>query len=194
MASETKPTQSVFHAYTDMHGYSDDLWLPFTNGQRYADTTVMDQLYVMMLAFMRQIALTNNASTDFDNPQGSLKGIIAAAYPLGAILSLPLIPIINDRLGRRWSIFIGSFIMVIASLVQGFANSGKCNRCKYEDQKDRLNIHSWFLYRCSPNPWFRHPSLFSIGILPDWRIGISKRMNPLMSNIIRLTVTRNEQS
>ncbi|KAG5759439.1 hypothetical protein H9Q69_006704 [Fusarium xylarioides] len=59
----------------------------------------------------------------FDNPQGSLKGIIAAAYPLGAILSLPLIPVINDRLGRRWSIFIGSFIMVIASLVQGFANS-----------------------------------------------------------------------
>ncbi|KIL85277.1 hypothetical protein FAVG1_11708 [Fusarium avenaceum] len=59
----------------------------------------------------------------FGNPQGSLKGIIAAAYPLGAILSLPLIPIINDRLGRRWSIFIGSFIMVIASLVQGFANS-----------------------------------------------------------------------
>ncbi|EKJ72001.1 hypothetical protein FPSE_07855 [Fusarium pseudograminearum CS3096] len=59
----------------------------------------------------------------FGNPQGSLKGIIAAAYPLGAILSLPFIPIINDRLGRRWSIFIGSFIMVIASLVQGFANS-----------------------------------------------------------------------
>ncbi|RBR15285.1 hypothetical protein FVER53590_25518 [Fusarium verticillioides] len=59
----------------------------------------------------------------FGNPQGSLKGIIAAAYPLGAIMSLPLIPIINDRFGRRSSIFIGSFIMVIASLVQGFANS-----------------------------------------------------------------------
>ncbi|RGP81338.1 mfs sugar transporter [Fusarium longipes] len=64
-----------------------------------------------------------SATTDFGNPQGSLKGIIAAAYPLGAILSLPLIPVINDRLGRRWSIFIGSFIMVIASIVQGFANS-----------------------------------------------------------------------
>ncbi|KAI1341045.1 general substrate transporter [Xylariaceae sp. FL0016] len=58
----------------------------------------------------------------FDNPQGSLKGIIAAAYPLGAILSLPLIPVINDRLGRRWSIFIGSCIMVIASIIQGFSN------------------------------------------------------------------------
>ncbi|KAF5598348.1 MFS sugar transporter transporter [Fusarium pseudocircinatum] len=59
----------------------------------------------------------------FGNPQGSLKGIIAAAYPLGAILSLPLIPIINDRLGRRWSIFIGSFIMVIASLERAVLTS-----------------------------------------------------------------------
>ncbi|GAB1312574.1 Major facilitator superfamily (MFS) profile domain-containing protein [Madurella fahalii] len=38
----------------------------------------------------------------FHDPQGSLKGIIAAAYPLGAILSLPFIPIINDKFGRRW--------------------------------------------------------------------------------------------
>lgn len=194
MVSETKPTQSVFYANTDMYGHSDDLWLPFTNGQRYADTTVMDQLYVMMLVFGREIALTNNASTDFDNPQGSLKGIIAAAYPLGAILSLPLIPIINGRLGRRWSIFIGSFIMVIASLVQGFANSGKYNRYKYGDLTDRLNICSWFLYSCSLDPWFRHPALFSIRILLDWRIGISKGINLSLSNKTLLTVTRNEQS
>ncbi|CAN8105436.1 unnamed protein product [Discula destructiva] len=59
--------------------------------------------------------------TYFDNPQGSLKGIIAAAYSLGAILSLPLIPIVNDRFGRRWSIFGGSLIMVIGALIQGFS-------------------------------------------------------------------------
>ncbi|ETS84567.1 hypothetical protein PFICI_02592 [Pestalotiopsis fici W106-1] len=57
----------------------------------------------------------------FGNPQGSLKGIISAAYSLGAILSLPLVPIVNDRLGRRWSIFIGSFIMIIGSVIQGCA-------------------------------------------------------------------------
>nr|BAV32173.1 putative MFS sugar transporter [Sordaria araneosa] len=54
-------------------------------------------------------------------PQGSLKGIIAAAYSLGAILSLPLIPWVNDRFGRRWSIFIGSNIMVVGAIVQGFS-------------------------------------------------------------------------
>jgi MFS family permease len=62
---------------------------------------------------------------DFHNPQGSLKGIIAAAYSLGAILSLPIIPYVNDRFGRRWSIFGGSVIMVIGALIQGFSVNGK---------------------------------------------------------------------
>ncbi|KAK1763043.1 putative mfs sugar transporter [Phialemonium atrogriseum] len=59
--------------------------------------------------------------TYFDNPQGALKGIIAAAYSLGAILSLPLVPIVNERLGRRWSIFLGSSIMMVGALIQGFS-------------------------------------------------------------------------
>jgi MFS family permease len=63
--------------------------------------------------------------TDFNNPQGSLKGIIAAAYSLGAILSLPLIPMVNDRFGRRWSIFGGSCIMVVGALIQGFSVHGE---------------------------------------------------------------------
>ncbi|KAI0010809.1 guanine deaminase [Xylariaceae sp. FL0662B] len=57
----------------------------------------------------------------FDNPQGSLKGIIAAAYSLGAISSLPFIGIINDKFGRRFSIMAGSIIMVIGALIQGFS-------------------------------------------------------------------------
>jgi MFS family permease len=61
----------------------------------------------------------------FDNPAGALKGIIAAAYSLGAVLSLPLIPWVNDKFGRRGSIFIGSCIMVFGSLIQGFSQHGK---------------------------------------------------------------------
>jgi len=57
----------------------------------------------------------------FDNPEGSLKGIIAAAYSLGAVLSLPFIPIVNDKFGRRWSIFGGSVVMVIGAIIQGFS-------------------------------------------------------------------------
>ncbi|RDL35992.1 Lactose permease-like protein [Venustampulla echinocandica] len=52
---------------------------------------------------------------------GELKGIIAAAYSLGAILSLPLIGMVNDRFGRRWSIFGGSAIMAAGAIIQGFS-------------------------------------------------------------------------
>ena len=45
----------------------------------------------------------------FNFPTGALQGIIGSMYSLGAICSLPLVPIINDRLGRRWAIFIGSW-------------------------------------------------------------------------------------
>jgi len=59
--------------------------------------------------------------TYMGNPKGALKGIIAAAYSLGAILSLPFIPMINNRFGRRWSILGGSLVMITGALIQGFA-------------------------------------------------------------------------
>lgn len=59
--------------------------------------------------------------TYFHNPQGSLKGIIAAAYALGAILSLPLVPIVNDKFGRRWAILLGSVVQVIGAIIQCFS-------------------------------------------------------------------------
>ncbi|KAI9902740.1 hypothetical protein N3K66_002092 [Trichothecium roseum] len=63
----------------------------------------------------------------FDDPQGPVQGIIGASYSLGAVLSLPFVPIINRKFGRRWAIFIGSWIMVIGSIIQAFAQ----NRANY---------------------------------------------------------------
>lgn len=57
----------------------------------------------------------------FENPQGPIKGIISAAYPLGAILSLPFVPYVNEWWGRRWAIFLGSVVMCIGAIVQGFS-------------------------------------------------------------------------
>jgi MFS family permease len=67
--------------------------------------------------------LTQHWCIDFHNPQGSLKGIIAAAYSLGAILSLPFIPMVDNRVGRRGSILVGSTIMVIGAIIQGFSTN-----------------------------------------------------------------------
>jgi MFS family permease len=61
---------------------------------------------------------------DFDQPQGALLGIMSSAYNLGAICALPLVPYVNDRFGRRWAIFLGSWIMVIGSVIQAFSISG----------------------------------------------------------------------
>ncbi|KAI1742654.1 general substrate transporter [Xylaria scruposa] len=57
----------------------------------------------------------------FGDPQGGYKGILASALPLGAIIGLPLIPLVNDNLGRRWCVMTGSLIMIVGSLIQGFA-------------------------------------------------------------------------
>jgi MFS family permease len=52
----------------------------------------------------------------------NLKGFLGAAYSLGAICALPFIPWINQRLGRRWTIFFGSCISLVGAVIQGFAN------------------------------------------------------------------------
>lgn len=48
-------------------------------------------------------------------------GFINACYQLGSILAVPVAPWLAQRLGRRWSIMIGSIIQAIGALLQGFA-------------------------------------------------------------------------
>jgi len=92
-------------------------------------------LYMMLFPTCMGIELTSGFDSQMINalqivkpwkeymgqPKGALKGIIAAAYSLGAILSLPFIGMINDKFGRRWSILGGSLVMIIGALIQGFA-------------------------------------------------------------------------
>ncbi|PNP84077.1 hypothetical protein FNYG_02765 [Fusarium nygamai] len=54
----------------------------------------------------------------FSSPKGALLGITSASYPLGAIISTPFSAYISDRFGRRLSIIIGSFIMIVEVIVQ----------------------------------------------------------------------------
>lgn len=77
----------------------------------------------MVAKSLFQRFLTN---PDFGEPQREMQGFIAASYSLGAILSLPFVPIINERFGRRWAIAIGSVIMVIGSIIQCFAQNSEC--------------------------------------------------------------------
>ncbi|KFA72252.1 hypothetical protein S40288_10037 [Stachybotrys chartarum IBT 40288] len=69
------------------------------------------------------LQILNTWQVYFGEPRGPMLGFIAASYSLGAILSLPFVPIINRRFGRRKAIFIGSWIMVIGAIVQGFSQN-----------------------------------------------------------------------
>lgn len=59
----------------------------------------------------------------FGDPCGADAGILAAALSLGACLSLPFIPYVNDGFGRRASIMFGSILMIIGSVIQGISKT-----------------------------------------------------------------------
>ncbi|KAF8864363.1 MFS sugar transporter-like protein [Acephala macrosclerotiorum] len=52
---------------------------------------------------------------------GPLLGMISAAYNLGAILAVPVVPWVAQKWGRRWSIFIGSVFQCVGAVLQGFS-------------------------------------------------------------------------
>ncbi|KAJ7811307.1 general substrate transporter [Mycena olivaceomarginata] len=54
----------------------------------------------------------------FDNPQGSNLGLLAL-YSIGSIASLPILPFIADRFGRKVAIIGRCILMIIAAGIQG---------------------------------------------------------------------------
>lgn len=52
-------------------------------------------------------------------------GFVNSSYQLGSIFAVPIAPWFAQRYGRRWSIMLGSLIMVFGSLLQGFAQHSK---------------------------------------------------------------------
>jgi sugar porter (SP) family MFS transporter len=59
----------------------------------------------------------------FDNPSGSDLGLLGALYQIGAVCSIPMVPFIADRWGRKPCIGVGFIIMAIGSALQAAANS-----------------------------------------------------------------------
>ncbi|KAL1836770.1 hypothetical protein VTJ49DRAFT_4688 [Mycothermus thermophilus] len=60
----------------------------------------------------------------FDNPTSGRLGLLNAMYSLGALMAIPFIPTVSQRLGRRWTILVASFIMCMgAGLQAGARNS-----------------------------------------------------------------------
>ena len=56
------------------------------------------------------------------NPAGGTLGLLTAMYSIGSIASLPIVPVLSDRFGRKVPIWVGCIIMVIAAAVQVSCN------------------------------------------------------------------------
>lgn len=67
--------------------------------------------------------------------EANLKGFLGASYSLGAILSLPFVPYVNQTWGRRWSIMFGSLVSVVGAILQAFANGSR----SYVLELDKVN-------------------------------------------------------
>ncbi|KAH7120284.1 MFS transporter [Dactylonectria estremocensis] len=56
--------------------------------------------------------------TYFNAPKGALLGVLNASYNLGGLITLPIVPYVNDRFGRKHSITFGSVILIIGVILQ----------------------------------------------------------------------------
>lgn len=54
----------------------------------------------------------------FNNPTGSMLGLLNAIQNIGGLAGYPFAPYISDGLGRRAAIFIGATIMAGATVLQ----------------------------------------------------------------------------
>ncbi|KEF54122.1 uncharacterized protein A1O9_09917 [Exophiala aquamarina CBS 119918] len=54
----------------------------------------------------------------FGHPKGALLGVTGASYNLGGLPVLPIVPWVIDRIGRKYSIALGSVILIIGTILQ----------------------------------------------------------------------------
>ncbi|KAF4780631.1 major myo-inositol transporter iolT [Colletotrichum scovillei] len=54
----------------------------------------------------------------FGRPNSSRLGLLSAIYSLGALMAIPFVPYFSQRLGRRRTILMGSWIMVLGAGLQ----------------------------------------------------------------------------
>ncbi|KAJ7618656.1 hexose transporter [Roridomyces roridus] len=69
-------------------------------------------------SMMNGLQAVDSWDSFYNSPRSTLLGVMTAMYSLGAICALPLVPYVNDHLGRRMAIAVGSVLMVIGAALQ----------------------------------------------------------------------------
>lgn len=84
--------------------------------------------------------------TSFDNPHGSILGLVNAVYPLGKVVALPIVAFICDRFGRKLPLMGGLVACIGFSIMQGLAN----NFATFVTARALLGFSTSFLSQPSP--------------------------------------------
>ncbi|TCD62432.1 hypothetical protein EIP91_006893 [Steccherinum ochraceum] len=74
-------------------------------------------------SMMNGLQLLQQWESAFNYPSGSKLGLLGAIQNIGSLGSYPIAPYLCDGLGRKWTIFIGAFIVVAGSIVQAAAQN-----------------------------------------------------------------------
>ena len=54
----------------------------------------------------------------FGNPTGSRLGLVTASQSIGSVAALPVVGILSDRIGRKWTLIAGIITVIVASIIQ----------------------------------------------------------------------------
>ncbi|GJE87512.1 hexose transporter [Phanerochaete sordida] len=69
-------------------------------------------------SMMNGLQAVDSWNAFFHNPNSTILGLMSSLYSLGSIASLPFVPWVSDRFGRRMAILFGSAIMIVGAILQ----------------------------------------------------------------------------
>lgn len=72
----------------------------------------------------------------FGNPRKAQLGILTASYSLGCLAALPVVPLVNEKYGRKMAIYVGSVIMIIGAVLQGASQNCKWHSGGERERRD----------------------------------------------------------
>ncbi len=67
---------------------------------------------------MNGLQATSSWKAYFNNPSGSVLGVVNAAQSIGSVAILPVVGFLSDRIGRRWTLLSGIITIIVASAIQ----------------------------------------------------------------------------
>lgn len=82
----------------------------------------------------------------FGHPEGAVLGLMNAVYPLGKVVSLPLVTFVSDRFGRKIPLIVGLVACVAFSIMQGLAQ----NFATFVTARALLGFSTSFISQPSP--------------------------------------------